>query len=38
MMIGCDNPQCDIQWYHYTCLGIDVVPEGDWYCPACINK
>ena len=34
-MILCDNTNCIIKWYHYTCLGISVVPEGSWICPYC---
>ena len=34
-LIGCDNPQCPIQWYHIACLELDYVPRGKWYCPDC---
>ena len=34
-MIGCDNPSCSIKWFHMNCLGIDSIPEGEWYCPNC---
>ena len=36
-MIGCDNPECTIQWFHLTCLklGQHQVPRGKWYCPLC---
>ena len=36
-MIGCDNEQCTIQWYHLSCLQIPQshVPKGKWYCPDC---
>ena len=34
-MIGCDNPGCSIEWYHYTCLKIKTAPKGKWYCPTC---
>ena len=34
-LIGCDNPQCPIQWYHIACLELDYDPRGKWYCPDC---
>ncbi|CAK1546167.1 unnamed protein product [Leptosia nina] len=34
-MIGCDSPQCPLQWYHFECVGIASAPDGDWYCPQC---
>ncbi|CAH4038311.1 unnamed protein product [Pieris brassicae] len=34
-MIGCDGPNCKLQWYHFECVGIVKVPAGSWYCPAC---
>mmetsp|Transcript_32695 Transcript_32695/g.92753 ORF Transcript_32695/g.92753 Transcript_32695/m.92753 type:complete len:214 (-) Transcript_32695:53-694(-) len=35
-MIGCDNEDCPIEWFHYGCVGIhpDDVPET-WYCNEC---
>ena len=37
-MIGCDNIDCPFQWFHFQCVNIVEVPEGDRYCPHCINK
>lgn len=34
-MIGCDGPQCQIEWFHFECVGILVPPRGSWYCPQC---
>ena len=36
-MIGCDNLDCTIEWFHLKCLKIkaDSVPKGKWYCPDC---
>ena len=34
-MIGCDNPECPVEWYHYSCVGIKRKPKGDWYCKKC---
>jgi hypothetical protein len=37
-MIGCDGPDCAIEWFHFECVGIMVPPEGKWYCPDCSKK
>ena len=34
-MIGCDNDDCVLQWFHTSCLMIDTIPRGKWYCPDC---
>ncbi|XP_065205308.1 uncharacterized protein LOC135835118 [Planococcus citri] len=34
-MIGCDAPNCKIEWFHFECVGIMVPPKGKWYCPSC---
>ena len=36
-MIGCDNKNCAIEWFHCKCLKISLnaVPYGKWYCPSC---
>ena len=34
-MIGCDNENCAISWYHIDCLGLKTIPTGKWYCPEC---
>ncbi|KAE9586848.1 putative histone acetyltransferase chromatin regulator PHD family [Lupinus albus] len=31
----CDN--CP-SVFHYTCLGLEKVPDGDWFCPSCCCK
>lgn len=37
-MIGCDNENCRIEWFHFDCVGISVPPIGTWYCPECRKK
>jgi hypothetical protein len=32
-MIGCDAPDCQIEWFHFECVGIMVAQEGQWNCP-----
>ena len=36
-MIGCDNKDCPIQWFHYSCLKITAadIPKGKYFCPDC---
>ena len=36
-MIGCDNNDCPIEWFHFGCMGLTSKPKGKWYCPKCIN-
>ncbi|KAK8845481.1 hypothetical protein IAR55_006194 [Kwoniella newhampshirensis] len=37
-MIGCDDDDCEIEWYHLSCLGLDKTPEGNWICPRCVER
>lgn len=37
-MIGCDNPNCPIEWFHYECVGLNAPPKGEWFCPTCAPK
>lgn len=37
-MIGCDNPDCDIEWFHYACVGLTAPPAGKWFCPDCTAR
>ncbi|ORY76566.1 hypothetical protein BCR35DRAFT_267424, partial [Leucosporidium creatinivorum] len=34
-LIGCDNEECRIQWYHPSCVGLKGVPNDDWTCAEC---
>ncbi|CAG5116312.1 unnamed protein product [Candidula unifasciata] len=34
-MIGCDNPDCPIEWFHFACVQLKTKPKGKWYCPRC---
>uniref|UniRef100_A0A0K2VH69 Inhibitor of growth protein n=2 Tax=Lepeophtheirus salmonis TaxID=72036 RepID=A0A0K2VH69_LEPSM len=34
-MIGCDNVDCPIEWFHFGCMGLNTKPKGRWYCPLC---
>jgi len=37
-MIGCDNPKCAIQWFHYSCVNLVRTPQTEkWFCPDCTN-
>ena len=34
-MIGCDNDDCLIEWFHFGCVNLSHKPKGKWYCPGC---
>jgi len=34
-MVGCDNADCKIEWFHFECVGLTAPPKGKWYCPEC---
>jgi len=34
-MICCENEACDVEWFHYGCVGLIKVPKGKWYCKPC---
>ncbi|KAG9053291.1 hypothetical protein FS842_008392 [Serendipita sp. 407] len=36
-MIGCDDSECEIEWFHLQCLGLDSPPPGQdiFVCPQC---
>ncbi len=35
-MIGCDNVDCPIEWFHFGCMKLTTKPKGKWYCPKCL--
>ena len=37
-MIGCDNNDCPIEWFHFQCVGLSSKPKGKWYCPRCSQE
>ena len=36
--IGCDNDNCERQWFHYSCVKITAPPSGKWFCPQCKKR
>ena len=34
-MIGCDNTDCPVEWFHFACVGLTSKPKGNWFCPRC---
>ncbi|CAP27315.2 Protein CBG07029 [Caenorhabditis briggsae] len=38
MMVGCENRACEIQWFHFGCVGLLSPPEDEWYCPDCRQR
>ncbi|CAO3629487.1 unnamed protein product [Cunninghamella echinulata] len=37
-MVGCDNDDCDLEWFHLACVDLKTVPKGKWYCYTCLSK
>ncbi|KAI8330718.1 hypothetical protein BC941DRAFT_439992 [Chlamydoabsidia padenii] len=37
-MVGCDNTDCDLEWFHLACVDLKTVPKGKWYCYTCLSK
>jgi len=33
-MVGCDNENCPVEWFHYECVGLTESPKGKWHCSA----
>lgn len=40
LMIGCDGPECETEWFHVECLGLGKVPpkRDKWFCADCRAK
>ncbi|EPQ65104.1 Subunit of the NuA4 histone acetyltransferase complex [Blumeria graminis f. sp. tritici 96224] len=34
-MVACDNPGCEFEWFHWSCVGLKSEPLGTWICAAC---
>lgn len=37
-MIACDNPNCEIEWFHLACINLKEIPENKWYCNECAKN
>lgn len=37
-MVACDSEECEIEWFHYNCVGITQPPKGKWYCFDCTKR
>jgi len=37
-MIACDNEDCAIEWFHYSCVNLNKKPKSSWLCPDCQYK
>ncbi|KAL0247204.1 hypothetical protein I308_104239 [Cryptococcus tetragattii IND107] len=37
-MIGCDNDECPLEWFHLPCIGLENPPTGKWLCDLCKPK
>ncbi|KAF8915038.1 hypothetical protein CPB85DRAFT_1411645 [Mucidula mucida] len=37
-MVGCDGLDCPREWFHISCVGLNHIPDGKWYCEECNAK
>ncbi|KIY43683.1 hypothetical protein FISHEDRAFT_78525 [Fistulina hepatica ATCC 64428] len=38
-MVGCDNKDCKLAWFHLGCIGLQQAPTDDvWYCRECAQS
>ncbi|XP_060853817.1 inhibitor of growth protein 4-like [Rhopalosiphum padi] len=37
-MVGCDNPDCPIEWFHFECVKLTTKPKGKWFCSKCLKN
>ena len=37
-MVACDNEDCKLEWFHWSCVGLKSEPVGNWICPVCTKK
>lgn len=37
-MVGCDGENCELEWFHLPCIGLETLPRGKWYCDDCTKK
>ena len=37
-MVGCDNDDCQYEWFHFACVNLTKQPQGTWLCPNCRPK
>ncbi|KIY50474.1 hypothetical protein FISHEDRAFT_30651, partial [Fistulina hepatica ATCC 64428] len=34
-MIACDDKNCEREWFHWSCIGLESAPHGQWFCETC---
>jgi len=37
-MVGCENAECTVEWFHLACVGLSEDPPDRWHCPDCREK
>ncbi|KAM0756065.1 hypothetical protein T439DRAFT_19763 [Meredithblackwellia eburnea MCA 4105] len=37
-MIGCDGSDCEREWFHLSCVGLQAIPKGRWFCDDCRQR
>jgi len=36
-MVACDDNECECEWFHFGCIGLEVTPEGVWFVRVGLN-
>ncbi|KAL9934587.1 hypothetical protein V8E36_006362 [Tilletia maclaganii] len=34
-MVYCDGEKCQVEWFHFDCVGLKEKPSGKWFCRFC---
>ncbi|EDO26314.1 predicted protein [Nematostella vectensis] len=37
MLVRWDKTNCSIKWFHMDCVGLSIVPNGEWICTYCLE-
>ncbi|ORX59443.1 hypothetical protein DM01DRAFT_1300745 [Hesseltinella vesiculosa] len=37
-MVACDGANCEKEWFHYSCVGLNEPPQGKWFCEDCAEQ
>ena len=37
-MILCDGRNCQYKWFHFDCVDLSTIHNGDWFCKECMAK
>lgn len=37
-MVRCENGDCETEWFHFDCVGLENLPNNAWICEKCDIK